>query len=175
MISRVTEICSNAYYNSTVDIPCTCGSIVYTQHQHGNNDEIYETASADAVTLLATPVVQADLKALKKKQTAMTKARTAFAKILRDKTVAFKAATEPHIEQIKNIKSIMNAELKGSAEFKESTKCRRVFESTMNAFRTKHNMTRAVLREVMGRNAYYRYRYSNDSACMLRRRFRIRI
>lgn len=174
MISRVTEICSTAYYNSTVDIPCTCGSIVYTQHQQGNN-EIYEAASADAATLLATPVVKADLKALKKKQTAMTKARTAFAKILRDKTVAFKAATEPHIEQIKNIKSIMNAELKGSTEFKESVKCRRVFESTMNAFRTKHNMTRSVLREVMGRNTYYRYRYSNDSACMLRRRFRIRI
>jgi hypothetical protein len=174
MITRVTEICSNAYYTSTVDIPCTCGSILYTQYQHGIN-EIYEAASADAATLLATPVVKADLKALKKKQTAMTKARTAFAKILRDKTVAFKAATEPHIEQINNIKSTMNAELKGSAEYKESLKCRRVYESTLNAFKTKHNMSRNVLREVMGSNAYYRYRYSNDSARMLIRRFRIRI
>ena len=175
-------MCSHAYYNSEVHITCICGITLYTQHQHGNT-EVYEGAGNNATTLLgnnattllAMPAVKADLKVVKKKQGAMTKGRAAFAKVLREKTLEFKAATEPHLQQIKEIKTSMTHQLKATPEYKESTKCRRMYEGTLNAFKNKHNMTRATLREVLGSNAYYRYRYSNDSACMLRRRFRIRI
>ena len=173
-ISHVSELCSHAYYNSQVNITCVCGITLYTQQQHGNM-EVYEDAGNNATTLLAMPAVKADLKVVKKKQGAMTKGRAAFAKVLREKTLEFKAATEPHLQQIKEIKTSMTHQLKATPEYKESTKCRRMYEGTLNAFKNKHNMTRATLREVLGSNAYYRYRYSNDSACMLRRRFRIRI
>lgn len=170
-------MCSEAYYNSTVSMHCNCGTILHTQEQHGvpsyAEDEV--AVAASAATLLETPVVRADLKELKKKQTALTKARTAFATILRGSTVAYKAATETYFDQIKEVKNTMTTNLKATPEYKESLKCRRVYESTLNAFKTKHNMTRAVLREVIGCNAYYRYRYSNDSVRMLRRRFRIKI
>ena len=156
---------------------CNCGVLLHTQQQYGNHsyqeDEV--AVATSATTLLETPAVRDELKALKKKQSALTKARTAFAKVLRDSTVAFKAATEPHLNQMKEVKNSMTANLKATPEYKESLKCRRAYESTLNAFKTKHNMTRAVLREVIGRTAYYRYRYSNDSARMLKRRFRIRI
>lgn len=153
---------------------CTCGNILYTPP---HNDYFSEASAevATAATLLDTPAVKADIKALKKRMALMTKARTAFSKILREKYGVFKAATDQQVDQIKEMKKTISQELKATPQYKESLKCKRTCEGNILAFRTKYGMSRNVLREVLGTNIYYRTRYSNDSARLLRRKFRLRL
>ena len=170
-ICLISQVANNADNH----IFCTCGNILYTSPPNEYFSETYTEAATAAATLLDTPAVQADLKALKKKITLMTKARTAFSKTLKEKFGAFKAATEQQVDQIKELKKTISQELKATPEYKESLKCKRACEGTILAFRTKYDMSRAVLREVVGANIYYRYLFSHDSARILRRKFRLRL
>jgi hypothetical protein len=165
----VIETHNSNYYDVTI-VKCGCQASIYEEVNQYSNSNVN---GVTVETFLETPENRAEVKDIKRKNTSMNKSRIVFARLLRERKNPFKDALQPHIDAIRTLKAVEQANIKESAEWKDYSKHDRSLWRSYEQFKQKHTLHRSTLRQLFGRSL--RYCHYKRPRHLLKRFFRTKV
>lgn len=172
MKKTVLETHNSNYYDLT-SINCACQVPIYTEI---NNYAAPDTNAVQAVeTFLQSPQNREEVKQIKRKNTILKKARTAFNRFLRERKTPFKEATQPHIHALTVVKDAEESVVKNSTEWKDLVKYERGLTRSYEKFKEKHMLYHSTMKELFGFGHALRYRYYYRPQRLLQRFLRTKV
>ncbi len=164
----------NSQYYDTTDIPCLCGTILYTVVNPWVNTNSDPPGYTPVETLMQNAAFKRELKEIKKYSARVNKVTAQLKHSVRDSKLAFFADVHTHITALRDLRRTKINALKQTTEYKEYIKGVRGLAIQRGRFIKKYNISPYSSRTLLGiLTRYNRRRFSTNG--MIKWPFRIKI
>ena len=166
---------NSQYYDST-DIPCLCGTILYTVVNPWANTNSDSPGYTPVETLMQNPAFKAEVKQIKKQSARVNKVMAQLKHKVRESKLSFFADIHTHITAIRDLRRTKINVLKQTTEYKEYIKGVRGLAIQRSRFIKKYNVSPYSARNLLGSTStsmYRRRRFSTNG--IIKWPFRIKI
>jgi len=164
----------NSQYYDTTDIPCLCGTILYTVVNPWVNTNSDPPGYTPVETLMQNAAFKRELKEIKKYSARVNKVTAQLKHSVRDSKLAFFADVHTHITALRDLRRTKINALKQTTEYKEYIKGVRGLAIQRSRFIKKYNISPYSSRTLLGiLTRYNRRRFSTNG--MIKWPFRIKI
>jgi hypothetical protein len=164
----------NSHYYDILDIPCLCGTTLYTVVNPWANTNSDPPGYTPVETLMQNAAFKAELKEIKKYSARVNKIAAQLKQSVRDSKLAFFADIHTHITALRDLRRTKINALKQTTEYKEYVKGVRGLAIQRSRFAKKYNISPYSSRTLFSISSMYcRRRFSTNG--MVKWPFRIKI
>jgi len=164
----------NSHYYDSTDIPCLCGTILYTVVNPWANTNSDPPGYTPVESLMQNAAFKAELKQIKKQSARVNKVMAELKRKVRESKLSFFADVHTHITALRDLRRTKINALKQTSEYKEYINGTRAMNIQKSRFIKKYNVSPYSARNLLGSTCMYRRRRFYTTG-IIKHPFRIKI